>query len=125
MATLVGNPIDVVKTRVMAGKRQLAAGAPGSNSRSYAGAIDCIVQTMRNEGPAAFYQGVAPQFVRITAWNIVMFVSCYAALHSSALAHERVEHESYECAAPTTFPSLHHQVAFEQYKVLLRARLEL
>ena len=42
---------------------------------AYKGAIDCVVQTMRHEGPRAFYQGVVPQFFRLTGWSIVMFVS--------------------------------------------------
>jgi solute carrier family 25 uncoupling protein 8/9 len=67
MATIIGNPIDVVKTRVMA---QVAGSGP-----TYNGAIDCIMQTLRKEGPLAFYQGVVPQFYRITGWNIVMFVT--------------------------------------------------
>ncbi len=33
------------------------------------------MKTMRYEGPLAFYQGVAPQFLRLTGWSIVMFVS--------------------------------------------------
>jgi len=86
MATLIGNPIDVVKTRVMASKRvadtaqgaamptSSPAAAPASGPQ-YKGAWDCIVKTMRTEGPGAFYQGVVPQFFRITGWNIVMFVS--------------------------------------------------
>lgn len=67
MATIVGNPIDVVKTRVM------AAGA--GTGPSYTGPLDCIIKTMRHEGPAAFYQGVVPQFFRITGWNVIMFVA--------------------------------------------------
>ncbi|RYG56962.1 solute carrier family 25 protein [archaeon] len=70
MATLVGNPVDVVKTRVMAARKTSAVGAV-----SYNGAIDCIVKTLKNEGPFAFYQGVVPQFFRITCWNIVMFIT--------------------------------------------------
>lgn len=70
MATLIGNPIDVVKTRVMAAKK-----ASGGGPSPYSGALDCIAKTMRNEGPLAFYQGVVPQFFRITGWNIVMFIT--------------------------------------------------
>jgi len=62
MATLVGNPVDVVKTRVMA-------------SAGKAGALETLVSTMRNEGPMAFYQGVLPQFFRLTGWSIAMFVT--------------------------------------------------
>lgn len=84
MATIVGNPVDVVKTRVMAARKVTAgaataaagaASAAAAAAPQYTGAIDCIVKTMRHEGPMAFYQGVVPQFFRITGWNIVMFVS--------------------------------------------------
>ncbi len=67
MATLVGNPVDVVKTRVM------SSGTPGAPV--YRGALDCLVTTLRTEGPGAFYQGVLPQFFRLTGWSVVMFVS--------------------------------------------------
>lgn len=63
MATIVGNPIDVIKTRVMA-----AAGTGES-------AVGTLLATLRNEGPLAFYQGVLPQFFRLTGWSLVMFVS--------------------------------------------------
>jgi solute carrier family 25 uncoupling protein 8/9 len=71
MATLVGSPVDLVKTRVMAARSLGAAsGAP-----AYSGAIDCIVKTLRHEGPGAFYKGVVPQFYRLTTWSVVMFVA--------------------------------------------------
>ena len=73
VATLVGNPVDVVKTRVMAARRGVAS-MPGAAAQ-YSGALDCIARTFATEGPRAFYQGVVPQFYRITGWNIVMFVS--------------------------------------------------
>lgn len=76
MATLLGNPVDVIKTRVMAAQRQAASGAgDAASAPAYRGAIDCLVRTLRSEGPGALYQGVTPQFVRITGWNIVMFVT--------------------------------------------------
>ena len=67
MATLIGNPVDVVKTRVM------SSGTPGAPV--YAGALDCALSTLRAEGLGAFYQGVAPQFLRLTGWSVVMFVT--------------------------------------------------
>ena len=60
MATLIGNPVDVVKTRVMA-------------ARGTRGALAVIADTLRDEGPRAFYKGVVPQFFRLTGWSIVMF----------------------------------------------------
>ncbi len=70
MATLVGNPVDVIKTRVMAAQSSGAAGGP-----HYRGALDCLAQTLRREGPLALYQGVMPMFVRLTGWSIVMFLT--------------------------------------------------
>jgi len=75
MATVIGNPVDVVKTRVMSARTVVPTSSVASAAPQYSGAIDCIVKTLRHEGPAAFYQGVVPQFFRITGWNIVMFVS--------------------------------------------------
>ena len=80
MATVIGNPVDVVKTRVMSARSAApaavaSAAAATAAAPQHSGAIDCILKTLRHEGPAAFYQGVVPQFFRITGWNIVMFVS--------------------------------------------------
>jgi solute carrier family 25 uncoupling protein 8/9 len=68
MATIIGNPIDVIKTRVMA-----ARNASGGTSAAASGAFATIAATLRDEGPAAFYKGVLPQFFRLTGWSIVMF----------------------------------------------------
>ena len=77
VATLVGNPVDVVKTRVMAARSAAAGGAPPPPGAPppYTGALDCAMRTLAAEGPRAFYQGVVPQFYRITGWNVVMFVA--------------------------------------------------
>jgi solute carrier family 25 uncoupling protein 8/9 len=85
MATLVGNPVDVIKTRVMAAQAAGEAGAgagPGASAGGaapaaprYRGALDCLAQTLRHEGPLALYQGVTPMFVRLTGWSIVMFLT--------------------------------------------------
>lgn len=74
MATVVGSPVDVVKTRVMASRRAAEAGG-AEGGVVYRGAVDCVVRTLRAEGPGAFYQGVAPAFFRLTGWSIVMFLS--------------------------------------------------
>ena len=77
VATLLGNPVDVVKTRVMASQAAGAGGAAASSATAvvYSGALDCVVKTLRAEGPAAFYQGVVPQFFRITGWNVTFFLT--------------------------------------------------
>jgi hypothetical protein len=85
VATIIGNPVDVVKTRVMAARKLAASGAAGvrpGEAAPYSGALDCIVRTLKAEGPLAFYQGVVPQFYRITGWNIIMFV-CFEQIKKS------------------------------------------
>jgi solute carrier family 25 uncoupling protein 8/9 len=55
-ATLLGSPVDVVKTRVMAA-RAPAAGAPGGSAHvpEFKGPIDCAVKLLKTQGPLAFY----------------------------------------------------------------------
>ena len=47
---MLGLPFDVAKSR-------LQACGPG---RKYAGLGDCMVQTVRSEGPLALYKGLMP-----------------------------------------------------------------
>jgi solute carrier family 25 uncoupling protein 8/9 len=68
-ASVIGNPIDTVKTRIF---RSSDAAYTGPK---YKGIADCFVKTVRNEGPLALYKGFLPNFVRLGGWNIVMFVS--------------------------------------------------
>lgn len=44
--TVVASPVDVVKTRFM-----------NSGAGQYNSAINCALNMLRNEGPAAFYKG--------------------------------------------------------------------
>ncbi len=44
--TVVGSPVDVIKTRFM-----------NSSSGAYKGVIDCTVKMFKQEGVAAFYKG--------------------------------------------------------------------
>ncbi|XP_061608607.1 dicarboxylate carrier SLC25A8-like isoform X1 [Phyllopteryx taeniolatus] len=62
--TMVASPVDVVKTRFM-----------NSGANRYGGAVGCALTMMKNEGPAAFYKGFTPSFLRLGSWNIVMFVT--------------------------------------------------
>ncbi|KAK2846827.1 hypothetical protein Q5P01_009826 [Channa striata] len=62
--TIVASPVDVVKTRFM-------NSVPGQ----YSGATNCALTMLIKEGPAAFYKGFVPSFLRLGSWNIVMFVS--------------------------------------------------
>ncbi|XP_006627856.1 dicarboxylate carrier UCP2-like [Lepisosteus oculatus] len=62
--TIVASPVDVVKTRFM-----------NSTSGQYSSALNCAITMLTKEGPAAFYKGFMPSFLRLGSWNIVMFVS--------------------------------------------------
>jgi len=68
-ATCIGSPFDVVKTRVMQGAR----GADGQ--MLYKGMIDCFVKMFKKEGLMSFYNGFAPNYMRIGTWNVIMFLS--------------------------------------------------
>ena len=61
---MFGSPVDVLKTRVM--------NAPKGK---YSSPVDCLVQTFKTEGPRAFYKGFVPNCVRLSSWNVVMFVT--------------------------------------------------
>lgn len=62
-ALIFGSPFDVVKTRLM------------NFPDLYKNPIDCVLKTVRNEGPLAFYNGFTPNFVRLASWNMTMFVT--------------------------------------------------
>ena len=65
VATVVSNPIDVVKTRIMNQPK----------TPIYKGQIDCAVKTVRAEGVLALYKGFVPMFVRQAPYVIVTFMS--------------------------------------------------
>ncbi|CEM34782.1 unnamed protein product [Vitrella brassicaformis CCMP3155] len=62
VTTIVGSPVDVLKTRIMNAK-------PGD----YKGPIDCVVKTL-GEGPMAFYRGFWVNFARLGTFNVAIFV---------------------------------------------------
>lgn len=64
VATCIGSPVDVVKSRVM-----------GDSQGLYKGTLDCFVKTFSNEGIFAFYKGFIPNFTRLGSWNVVMFLT--------------------------------------------------
>lgn len=63
-ATVIASPVDVVKTRFM-----------NSREGQYRSALHCAVETMKHNGPTAFYKGFTPNFIRLGSWNIVMFLT--------------------------------------------------
>ncbi|EGD78484.1 hypothetical protein PTSG_09180 [Salpingoeca rosetta] len=70
--TLVGHPLDTVKTRLQA----------QSTHRMYTGTLDCIKQTLKNEGVAGFYKGAASP--------LCMYVLYCSVYYSSYIQARRV-----------------------------------
>lgn len=63
-ATLLASPVDVIKTRFM-----------NSPDGKYRGAMDCAMQTAKNEGFLAFYKGFSASFTRLVAWNVCLWLT--------------------------------------------------
>lgn len=63
-ACVVGSPVDVLKTRIM--------NAPKG---TYSSPIACAVDTMKTEGPGAFYKGFTPNCARLASWNVACFLT--------------------------------------------------
>ncbi|KXJ09104.1 mitochondrial uncoupling protein 3 [Exaiptasia diaphana] len=62
--TCIASPVDVVKTRYM-----------NSPPNTYKSGVDCAIQLLKHNGITAYYKGFTPNFIRLGAWNIVMFMS--------------------------------------------------
>lgn len=62
VATVVGSPFDVMKTRLMNLK-------PGTS------AMGMVTGMIKEEGPLSFYKGFTANFMRIGSWSVVMFLS--------------------------------------------------
>jgi len=79
---IASTPIDVVKTRMMNQrnlKPQVASAGVGTAAGAvyevYSGSIDCLLKTLRHEGPSALYKGFIPNWVRLGPWNVVFFIT--------------------------------------------------
>jgi len=66
IASLVSTPFDVIKTRII---------NQPSGSTLYKGPIDCVLQTIKSEGPAALYKGFVPTYLRLAPWQMIFFVT--------------------------------------------------
>ncbi|CAF0826429.1 unnamed protein product [Brachionus calyciflorus] len=71
-AAIAATPIDVIKTRVM-DQRNLKDNS--NNSVIYRGSIDCLLKTVKSEGPLALYRGFIPSYLRLAPWNIIFFLT--------------------------------------------------
>ncbi|KAG5017682.1 hypothetical protein JHK82_023284 [Glycine max] len=61
-AVFIGSPVDVVKSRMM-------------GDSTYKSTFECFLKTLLNEGFLAFYKGFLPNFSRVGAWNVIMFLT--------------------------------------------------
>ncbi|KAK1370845.1 mitochondrial uncoupling protein 5-like [Heracleum sosnowskyi] len=69
VASVVTNPVDVIKTRVMNMKVEAGHAPP------YRGAIDCAMKTVKSEGVMALYKGFIPTISRQGPFTVVLFVT--------------------------------------------------
>jgi len=69
VASLMGTPADVVKTRVM--------NQPTENGKGiyYKNSMDCLRKTISNEGFFALYKGFLPIWMRLGPWSLTFWVS--------------------------------------------------
>lgn len=65
IATVIGSPVDVVKTRMM---------STLNGVRVYSSIGDCLRRSFEAGGIGTFYQGFWANFARIGLWNITMFL---------------------------------------------------
>ena len=75
---MLGLPFDVAKSRLQ---------APGSSQ--YRGLGDCLLKTVRSEGPLALYKGFVPIVVRKVLWCSAFFL-CYERLRVGLRAREKI-----------------------------------
>ncbi|OVA11459.1 Mitochondrial substrate/solute carrier [Macleaya cordata] len=61
-------PVDVIKIRVMNMKVEAGATPP------YSGALDCVMKTIRSEGPISLYKGFIPTILRQGPFNVVLLL---------------------------------------------------
>ena len=92
---IVGQPMDVIKVRLMAASGAPAPAAASTASPSapaapvqYKGTWDCAVRTLRHEGLGGFYKGLGPPIVSVGAYQAVCFASFGVCLRAVTEATE-------------------------------------
>eukprot|EP00750_Incisomonas_marina_P033387 INCI9833.1.p1 GENE.INCI9833.1~~INCI9833.1.p1 ORF type:complete len:288 (-),score=46.92 INCI9833.1:122-985(-) len=61
-SSFVNQPVDTIKTRMQ-----------GVGAGRYKSTIDCVVQTVKNEGPLALYKGLIPRLGRVVPGQGIIF----------------------------------------------------
>lgn len=77
-SAVASTPTDVIRTRLMNQRRFKTGGITSPSPHTahlYKGSIDCLIQTVRNEGITALYKGFIPTWVRMGPWNIIFFIT--------------------------------------------------
>ncbi|KAJ1967417.1 Mitochondrial oxaloacetate carrier protein, partial [Dimargaris verticillata] len=77
------NPFDVVSTRMYNQKSDHTSG----KGALYRNPWDCLVKTLRYEGPAAFYKAIVPQYLRLGPHTILMFIFMENIHHTARALH--------------------------------------
>ncbi|KPJ08204.1 Mitochondrial uncoupling protein 4 [Papilio machaon] len=70
VAAVMGTPADVMKTRLM----NQPVG-PDGRGLLYRGLVDCVRQSVKNEGVLTLYKGFLPTWVRMGPWALVNWVA--------------------------------------------------
>jgi len=71
IAETVTLPTDVAKVRLQV---QVSAPSAAGCVPRYAGFVDCLVQTAKNEGPQAMWKGLAPALIRQVSYTSLSLV---------------------------------------------------
>lgn len=61
-ACVLGSPLDVLTTRHM------------NNPGKYKNVPDVVIRTLKDEGPRALYKGFVPNVVRLSSFNMVLWL---------------------------------------------------
>ncbi|XP_023943455.1 mitochondrial uncoupling protein 4 [Bicyclus anynana] len=70
VAAVVGTPADVLKTRLM----NQPVG-PDGRGTLYRGMIDCVQQSVKNEGIFSLYKGFLPLWMRLGPWALINWIA--------------------------------------------------
>ena len=65
VANIVANPFDVLKSRL----QNMPIRADGT--AMYTGMVDCLVKSVRAEGPLVLYAGFTPAFIKLAPYSII------------------------------------------------------
>lgn len=83
--SVVSNPIDVIKTRLMNQCTNIRPQPVGAIPMIYTSSLDCLMQTVRFEGIPALWKGFTANWMRLGPWNIIFFMSYERLMKLSSL----------------------------------------